>query len=102
MKAEFWIKVKGKKNWNGTWAQGQIQVSKSKPSTLPNEVAVKIDLDLPDGLFAAPELRASIKIPADRVNRPAIDAEVQQNIADILMKKTGLEVRVSYEEAPTQ
>ena len=76
-----------------------IRALAKKPSRLAkNEIAIKINLSVPDALFERPELQASIVIPDSAVNRPVIDAEVCDNLAQTLSDQLGLVVRVDSVE----
>src|SRR3954466_14377131 len=67
-----------------------------KPSTAKNEIAIKLDIDLPLALFTRPELTASIVVPPEK--QPyQIDADVQHRIAESVRESTGLDVRISVE-----
>lgn len=97
METSLWVKVKGRKFYRG-WEAGAIKSSKNKPPTGKDEVAVKITLDLPDSLFERPQIEARIEIPKDSVTPPKVDAEVQDNIAEVLTSQLGMKVHVGYDQ----
>ena len=72
-----------------------IRVVKSQPALDFNEIAVKLNIEIPDELFSKPRLEATINVPKDAVSAPVIEAEVIDNIQDIIKKNTGLEVRLN-------
>lgn len=74
---------------------GAIRAVKSYQSLNLNEVAVQINLQLPDQLFRKPALVADLVIPEDAVQQPTITAEVTENIADAIRTATGIEVKLS-------
>lgn len=78
---------------------GPIRVTKRKPSTAANEVAIKVILDLPDALFRKPtmEVRLSAADPAPL----ELDPDVQDQIAQIIADQTGMSATVRF-EAPEQ
>jgi hypothetical protein len=81
--------------------RGSLRLTKTSPSLDFDEVAVKINIDVPDELFSKPKLEATITIPQEAVSSPTIDAEVIDNVEKIIKQNTGFEVRlnlVSVEE----
>lgn len=74
---------------------GAIRAVKSYQALNLNEVAVQINLEVPDQLFRKPAIVADLVIPDDAVQAPTIDAEVTENIADAIRTATGVEVRLS-------
>lgn len=100
MKTEFWVKIAAKKAKYGLpeWLPMGHEIRKSKPSTGPNEVAVKMTVEIPDAYFETPELSAKICVPESAVKSPIISADVQSNIAAILSEQLGMTVHVSAGE----
>lgn len=97
MLAEFWVKIEATKKYR-SWCCGPVKVSKSKPATKANEVAVKIAIDIPDAYFETPELSAKITVPEDSVNKPVITPQVESNIAKLISEQLGVQVHVSAVE----
>lgn len=64
-----------------------------KPSTKANEIAIALDLDIPDALFEKPALEAKIKV--DPVNKGAIPVTVANDIAKIIAEQLGVNVTLS-------
>lgn len=75
-----------------------LRVTKTSPALDFNEIAVKLDLELPDELFAKPRLEAKIAVPKEAVSAPVISAEVIDNVQDIIKQSTGFEVRLNLVE----
>jgi len=73
----------------------KVAVSKTAPTTGPNTVAIRLNLELPVGLFIKPQLEASIRIQDGPA--PEITAEVQENIAKAIREASGLNVNISVE-----
>jgi len=71
-------------------------VRRNKPNTKRNEVAIRLEIELPDTLFERPQLEAQIKVPDSELGKPVVTSEVQDNLAEVLSKQMGMEVRVSY------
>lgn len=75
--------------------RGSVRTVKNKPGLDWNEVAIKLDLKLPDALFEKPHLSASINVGDDAVNTPNIEADVVSNIEQSILEHTGVEVKLS-------
>lgn len=80
---------------------------RSKPSTRltvqppaleSHEVAVQLNLEVPEELFRKPRLEASITIPAEGITPPPINAEVIDNIREIISKEIGVDLSVALVE----
>ena len=66
------------------------------PALESHEIAVKISLDIPEELFTKPQLEATIKVPEDSVNSPVIEAEVIDNIKEIVSKQQEILTAISW------
>lgn len=84
------------------WLQNKpsIKVSRGKPKTEAHEVAIKLELNLPIGLFKRPQIVASVTV-ADNNAPIEIAADVQDNIAQAIRQASGMDVRLIV-EAPEQ
>lgn len=81
----------GGNEWRGE--AGPIRVSKGKPSTGANEIAIALKLELPIALFQRPDLTANIVVPPERAPF-VITPDVQENIAEQIREQTGFTVRI--------
>lgn len=72
-----------------------FRVTKTAPSLDFNEIAIKLNLQLPDELFEKPTLTASIDVPKEAISSPVIETEVIDNVQDIIKKNTGFEVKLT-------
>lgn len=70
------------------------RVTKSSPSLDSNEIALKINVVLPDTIFDKPLLEAKVVIPEEAVSKPAIEASVIDNVEQIIKQNTGFEVKL--------
>src|SRR4051812_18375810 len=70
-----------------------IRVSKGKPSTGADEVAIKLNIELPMALFVKPSLEAKIAVPAEK-HPFVITPDVQENIAQVIREQTGFTVNI--------
>jgi len=93
MQSAIWLKIAGKK-WYSGWTIGAVSAYKSRPETKVNEIALKVTLDLPDAIFATPQYEAKISVPEGSTN-PVVNADVADNIADILSEQLGISVHVT-------
>lgn len=75
--------------------RGGLRVVKTFPHLDFDEVAVQLNLELPDELFRKPTMVADLVIPKDAVQRPNINVEVTESIAEAIRSATGVEVRIS-------
>jgi len=103
MKAEFWVLVTAKQARYGSdprpWERsGAPQASVSKPTARANQVAVKIEMEVPDSFFEQPQISAKIKIPDGAGSRTGIVAEMKKSAAAHLKKEFG--VTIQFEQEP--
>lgn len=77
---------------------GQIRITKTRPNTAADEIAVKLDIEIPDSLFIKPTLEARVTVPEGAGYGPAITTEVADNLADVIRQQTGLTVRLSVDD----
>ncbi|MCD0459154.1 hypothetical protein [Roseiconus lacunae] len=73
--------------------------SSSTPATKKDEVAIRVSIELPEQLFAAPAFKASIKVDESSVTAATVDAEVINNIEQVVAEATGL--RLEIESVPS-
>lgn len=68
------------------------------PALSKDEVAIKLDIRVPDALFKRPQIQAKVVIPEDAVTAPVLNATVLDNVREALQQQTGLDVSVSLVE----
>lgn len=96
MKTECYLIVSAKESrYFQQYQAGPIRVTRKKPNCKSNEVAIKVNLDLPDALFKKPQLEINLFAPEPEQAR--IDPEVQDRIADLLRDQTGMSATVRFE-----
>jgi hypothetical protein len=64
-------------------------------SMASNAVPIKLALEIPDELFSKPQLQATIKIDKNKVSAPVIDAEVLDNITEMINKQLGVDLKIN-------
>jgi len=78
------------------------------PKLKGNQVALRLEIDLPRALFTRPTLQARMVIPDEAVPAVKISPEVTDNISRIIKESTGLTMSVnvipfeSVEQTPKQ
>jgi len=88
---ECWLVVeKGQKSWSGIRVD---RVTVKKPAVGPRQVAVKVELVLPDSLFVEPQLTARISIAGDAA-AAEISAETVACV-EAALQGAGFAVRVT-------
>ena len=98
MKGEIYLTIEAHKQRgypNFPRALGKVSVTKRKPSTRPEEIALKIALDIPDSLFEKPTLEATVTVPKSGDRTAVVSADVMSNIEQIIKEQTGFSVTVS-------
>jgi len=81
--------------WIAINSNGSIRTRKTKPSLDWNEVAIKLNLELPDALFQKPHLEASVVIPQEAAVNDILTANVVANTKEAIESATGLKFVVS-------
>lgn len=77
--------------------KGAERMTQTLPKLHPGEIAIRINLDVPNALFQAPQIQAAITIPESAVPTEAISAEMRDNVKELIQQATGLEVRLLIE-----
>lgn len=100
LKRQVWLVVGSKKNrYSGkpdALALPRVSGGK-KPTTKGDEIAIALTIELPKALFLEPQFKAAISVPGDDVCRPQIEAEVIENIEQIVGEATGLTLTIESE-----
>jgi hypothetical protein len=90
MTGEFYLVVKKK----GYYTLAGRLANKS-PSLDVGEVAIKVSVKVPRGLFDRPQLQASITIPEDSITPPVLDATILDNVREVMKATMGFDVEIS-------
>lgn len=77
-------------NWLIINKNGIKGIRKSKPDLAYNEIAVRINLDIPKELFERPTIEANLKI--DNVPNVAYNPELIINTKELIEQQTGAKV----------
>lgn len=71
-----------------------IRTAKKKPSCSSYEVAIALNLSLPDSLFKRPSFQARIEIPEGQAPT-VITPEISENIATALKEQFGITLNIA-------
>lgn len=85
MRTSFWLIVSNK---------GSTHTRKTKPDLGRNEVAIKMNLSLPDALFQRPHLQADVAIDPKNVTTFPLNTEVLQGVKDAVKQSTGVDLNI--------
>lgn len=97
MNADFWIRITASKKWNN-WYAGRTETFKKKPTTSSNQIAVNVQINVPDTFFETPQFQAIINVPEDAVTARKVNVEVADNIAQMISEQLGVQVHVVIPE----
>lgn len=89
MKTQFYLKVT--KN-------GSVNTTKTRPDLKFDEVAVLVNVELPDILFQKPQITATIAVPSDNVTPYMLTAETADNVKNAIETATGINVKLTIGE----
>ena len=77
-------------NWLIINKNGIKGVRKTKPDLAYNEIACKLQLDIPKELFERPQIEARLKI--DNIPNNAYNPEIILNTKDLIEQQTGAKI----------
>lgn len=77
-------------NWLIINKNGIKGVRKAKPDLAYNEIACRLQLDIPKELFERPQIEASLKI--DNIPNNAYNPEIILNTKDLIEQQTGAKI----------
>lgn len=69
-----------------------VRATKTLPDLQSGEIAVKVTLDIPDAAFTKPQFEAKVTVPKEAVSDHIIDANVVDNVEQIIKEQTGFDV----------
>ena len=86
------------KKWLTINSKGVCRLSVNKPGIDWNEVAIRLEIDLPDALFQKPRLEAKITVPDEAAVTGIINAVVADNVQEAIEQAPGLTFSVAISE----
>ena len=90
MKKDFYLVVSNR---------GAMRVVKNTPGLDWNEVAIKMNLEIPDEVFNRPQLSATVKIPDGIVKTKVVEAEIIDNIQEVIKQCEGVNINLTIVES---
>lgn len=75
-------------------ARGAVRVTKGAPDLKWDEIAVKVKLKLPRGMFTKPTIEAVVTVPDSAAKPPTIEADVIENVGEAIRLATGMHVEL--------
>lgn len=79
-------------------SNGSVRVTANKPSLYSDEIAIQLNLDIPNQLFEKPTLVADISIDEELAGQSLIAAETIDNAKQLISDALKLELRVETVE----
>lgn len=79
-------------------SNGSVRVTANKPSLYSDEIAIQLNLDVPNQLFEKPTLVADISIDEELAGQSLIAAETIDNAKQLISDALKLELRVETVE----
>lgn len=79
-------------------SRGAVRVTKNKPALDFDEISVALQLDLPQAIFAKPQLSAVLVVPDSAIMPSEIPVDVTNNVREAIEQSTGLMVHLTVGE----
>jgi len=73
---------------------GVLRFRKSKPTLRADEVAIYLDIRLPDALYVKPTLQATVTIKDEAVTPEILTPDIVITTAEMIEKATGMKVEI--------
>ena len=86
------------KKWMTIGSNGSCRITTGKPKLDWNEVAIFLEIVLPDALFSKPRLEAKITVPDEAAASGVIQAIVTDDVKEAVEQATGLTFSIAIEE----
>lgn len=83
-----------KRTGSGYSKRYSSRLTKGSPALLASEIAIKLEVEIPDEIFDKPALQAKVTVPKEAVSKPVIEASVIDNVEEIIKQNTGFEVKL--------
>lgn len=83
-----------KSRYGNGFSTSKVELKEREPTLAGNEVAVRLNIEIPDAFFARPTLEAKLAIPAEAVPKSKITTSVTDNVEKLIKSATGLDFKV--------
>ena len=95
----FYLVIKRTKQYRySTGNLSVVKTTRTAPAIKANEIAIKINMKLPETLFERPQLQANINIDEKKVSPKIIEADVLENITEIVEQQLGIDLTINLVE----
>ena len=81
--------------WVITNKKGSVRTVKKNPTVKSDEVAFKLDIELPKAMFEKPKLSVSVKVPEDAVKEEIVSEEIIDNIGETLKRHMDMDINIT-------
>jgi len=81
--------------WLAIDAGGRCRLTATKPKLRANEVAINLEVDLPNAIFEKPKLEAKITVPTEAARDTLIRSVVNDKMQGAIEQATGLNFVIS-------
>ncbi len=98
MKIDKYIVVSATPSRWGSSFLPKLKMVERKPTLEGNEVALRLNIELPDALFKRPTLEATFKIDERMAPKVEITQEVVSNIENLIKENIGMNIHVQLVE----
>lgn len=88
MKTKFYLNVR---------KSGSVRVSKTKVALHTDEIAVAMEIEIPNSIFIKPIISGKITVTEDMVMSNEIDADVKENIEKAIESVKGVTLNLIVE-----
>ena len=96
MYAAFYLIIQGKESRYGSEPRAielaGIRTAKKKPAVGADEIAVRVELSIPDSLFRKPTLVASITMPD--ISEPMVTADFSTRLTELVRDQMGITLHI--------
>ena len=94
LKGQFYLALKKKR-----YQSLSGRLTQTLPGLDSGEIAIRVDIALPETLFSRPQLRAAITVPEGQLSAPVIDMNLMDNIREVVSQKLGVDLTIAVVEA---
>lgn len=80
--------------------KGQTRMTQTSPNLGGSEIAVYLNIEIPDAFFTRPKLEAKITVPSGALPSSSVTATVASDLEKLVKETMGLDLVVSVVEPP--
>lgn len=102
MRIDKYIVISATKRYSYSSLSPHIKLVERTPTLKGNEVALRLQIEIPDAFFQRPILDAKFQIPKDAVPTVTISPEMIGDIEKLVKEKVGLDIHIGLVEHPEE